>query len=112
MSILGTCNNLTHQKYKGEKISLETFEYKGCWNCHYFERDANFPYYDVKEAPKILGKSKSTIIRWIKNNKLDGNLFIRIESKFQSGAPKKYFITKESVHSIIEMRKIINKGND
>ena len=35
--LLGKCSNPTHIQYKGEEISEETFEYKGCWNCEFFD---------------------------------------------------------------------------
>lgn len=48
--MIGKCSNFTHTKYKGEDISEETFEYKGCWSCYHFTYDEDFPYYDVEKA--------------------------------------------------------------
>lgn len=96
-NLLGKCSNITHIKYKGEEISEETFEYKGCWNCEYFGYGTNFPYYDVEEASKQIGVSKSTIIRWIKTGKLSGRLFIMREPKFAWGSRKKYYIKKDDI---------------
>ena len=90
-----------HTKYKGEDISEETFEYKGCWNCwQYFEYNKDFPYYDVKETSEILGISQTTVRNWIKKGKLDGKLFIMWAQKYVMGSHKKYFIKKESVDKL------------
>ena len=95
--MFGKCHNETHIKYKGEDISEEIFEYKGCWNCEYFEYGNKFPYYDVEEASQQIGVSKSTIIRWIKKGKLAGKLFIMGEPKFVWGSRKKYYLNKKEV---------------
>ncbi len=47
--MFGICDNVTHNEYRGEEISEETFEYKGCWNCIWFSQGNDFPYYDVEE---------------------------------------------------------------
>ncbi|MBA7679299.1 hypothetical protein ES703_87588 [subsurface metagenome] len=101
LTMIGKCSNYTHTKYKGEDISEETFEYKGCWNCwQYFEYSDIFPYYDVEEASQRLGVSRNTIIRWIKKGKLEGRLFTMGAQKYVCGSHKKYFIKKESVDKI------------
>ena len=100
--MFGKCLNETHIKYKDEEISEETFEYKGCWNCEYFEYGDGFPYYDVKEASQQIGVSKSTIIRWIKKGKLSGKLFIMTEPKFVWGTRKKYYIDKNEVNKNVQ----------
>lgn len=99
--MLGKCSNLTHINYKGEEISEETFEYKGCWNCGYFEYGDDFPYYDVEETSHQLGVSKSTIIRWIKKGKLLGRLFVMNDPKFVYGSRKKYYIKKGDVEKCL-----------
>jgi len=100
--LFGKCLNETHIKHKGEEISEETFEYKGCWNCEYFEYGDNFPYYDVEETSQLIGVSKSTIRRWIKKGKLAGKLFIMWESKFVWGSRKKYYIDKNEVDTNVK----------
>lgn len=107
--MFGKCLNEIHIKHKSEEISEETFEYKGCWNCEYFEYGDNFPYYDVEEASQQIGVSKSTIIRWIKAGKLSGRLFIIGESKFVLGSWKKYYIDKNEVDTTINELGTSNK---
>ncbi len=92
--MLGKCNNITHNTYRGERNNEETFEYKGCWNCLHFEYDKIFPYLDVEQASKVYKVSKSIIRNWIRSSKLDGKLFIMREPKFVWGSRKKYFVKK------------------
>lgn len=88
-----------------EKVSVNQFEYKGCWTCWgYFERTDDWPYYDVEEAAELLDVSKSTVRRWVKDGKLDGRLFKRgrKDPQFLSDFPlKKYFIKKDSVEELL-----------
>ncbi len=100
--IIGKCHNETHCFHKGEEISESIFRYKGCWTCSDFERGEYFPYYNVKEASKLLNVSTSTIRRWIENNKLKGILFTRESYEFKLGAWKMYFIQKESVRALLQ----------
>jgi len=89
--IIGYCSNETHIKHKGKEINEESFEYKGCWNCIYFERVSNFPYYDVEEISELLCVSKNTIRRTINKGKLEGRLFRRQEHKFKYGGMGEIF---------------------
>lgn len=73
---IGLCHNETHKQHKGNKISLSTFKYKGCWNCPHFQYDTNV-YITVKKASKIYNKSQSTIRRWCKNGKLNAELYVK-----------------------------------
>ena len=70
---VGYCENETHIYYEGEKIGLTTFEYKGCWNCRYFNFNRE-RYMYVEDASLIYGVSEKTIRRWCKNGKLDATL--------------------------------------
>lgn len=89
-------------EYHDEAIDLNKFEWKGCWSCHYFIPDKNFPFVDVTDAADILGVSRSTIIHWIKNGKLKGRLFERGRHlSFLSPPYRKYFITSSSLDSFI-----------
>jgi len=93
--ILGKCDHYLHED--DPDVDISTFEYKGCWNCRYFNENESFPYYDVEDASKLLNVSKITIINWIKKGNLKGRLFIRKRSGFQSGPWRIYYIEKESV---------------
>ena len=66
---IGWCENETHIERKGDGIELETFEYKGCWNCQYFKRNTE-EVMMVKEAADKYKVSKSTIRRWCRIGKL------------------------------------------
>lgn len=93
--IIGICNHYLHEK--DPEVDISTFEYKGCWNCEYFSENEDFPYYDVGEASKLLNVSRTTIINWIKKDKLKGRIFIKKRSKFSLGPWKLYYIEKVSV---------------
>lgn len=82
-------------------LSLDKFKWKGCWSCHYFRQDEEFPFIDLFEASDILSVSRSTIVRWIKNKKLVGYLFERGRKlSFLSPPHKKYFIESESIDNL------------
>jgi len=88
-------------EYHKEKIDESTFEWKGCWKCHYFIKGENFKYYTVKEASRMLGISENTVRRWIKIGKLEGRLFEQGRSESRTSFPLKiYFIEKESVEKL------------
>lgn len=76
------------------------FEQKGCWNCHHFGYSADFAYVDVQEAAQLLKKSPSTIRRWLKESRLEGKLFVRERPEFQTGSPRKWFVSEESIESM------------
>ncbi len=93
--VLGYCRN--HQS----EISKKTFEEKGCWRCwKWFEISEDFPFYDVEEASNFLNISKSTVIRWINQGKIEGHLFKCLPYRYKYGFPlKKYYIKKISLES-------------
>ncbi|MGQ4876764.1 MAG: helix-turn-helix domain-containing protein [Promethearchaeia archaeon] len=93
-NIIGYCS------YHGYNINEKEFEYKGCWNCHYFEKKNSFPYYNVKEASEILKVSRNTIINWIKKGKLNAKLFIQQRRRGIS-TWRIYYIEKESIHKFL-----------
>ena len=91
MDEIGFCN------YHCEDINEETFEFKGCWNCHYLDFSENWLYVDVKEASELLDVSERTIRYWIKNGKVIGRLYIKQRRQGFLGSRIKYFITKKSI---------------
>jgi len=91
---LGYCN--FHEREVGET----EFERKGCWNCYHFGYLVDSPYVDVQEATQLLKKSPSTIIRWLKEGRLEGKLFVRERPEFQTGSPRKWFVSEESIESM------------
>ena len=94
--MLGYCEH--HE----EEIGLDKFEWKGCWSCHYFQPDKDFPFIDVHMAAETLHVSRSTIIRWIKSEKIVGYLFERGRKlQFISPPHKKYFIDSERIEELI-----------
>ncbi len=82
--------------HEGKVWEVE-FERKGCWNCYHFGYSGSYPYIDVQEAAELLKKSPSTIRKWLKVGRLDGKLFIRERLEFQSGSPKKWFVSEKSI---------------
>jgi len=60
-----------------ESVSEGTYRWKGCWGCHHFGEGKSYHYFSVYEASSELGVSQSTVRRWIKNGKLEGELFIQ-----------------------------------
>lgn len=88
-------------EYHDEEMSLNKFEWKGCWSCHYFKPDKDFPFVDVDTAAEILQVSRSTIIRWIKSEKIVGYLFERGRKLLSISPPhKKYFIESKSIEEL------------
>ena len=85
--------------HEGE-VSQGEFGRKGCWNCYHFGYSADSPYVDVQEAATLLKRSSSTVRRWLKSDRLKGNLFMRQRFEFQSGSPRKWLVSKESIESI------------
>ena len=86
-------------EYHDDIVDVSTYEYKGCWGCHYFIYGKNFPYYFVKDVAEMFNVSESTVRRWIRQGKLDGILFkqIRRPPPGVIPAPRKYHIPKESL---------------
>ena len=96
--MIGYCD---HDLHPDMIIDLDTFEWKGCWTCRHFKTDNDFPFMDVIEASNELNISCSTVIRWVKNGKLEGRLFKRGRYVDSISPPyKKYFIVKVSVESL------------
>jgi excisionase family DNA binding protein len=85
-------------EYHETQIDENTYRWKGCWGCLYFRRGKDFPYMDINEVSEKLKVSKSTVRRWVKKGKLEGELFRqgRNSSPFLPSPPK-YHIKKESV---------------
>ena len=92
---MGYCEH--HQ----EDIDVETFEYKGCWGCYHFCLDSK--YIDLHDASLVLGVSGSTIRRWAKIGKIEGQLFVSDGVKFVS-PPRKYFIVAKSLEKLRKKR--------
>lgn len=93
--MLGYC------EYHDGEMSLNNFEWKGCWACHYFKPDKDFPFVDVDMAAERLQVSRSTIIRWIKSEKIVGHLFERGRKLPYIAPPhKKYFIESKSIEEL------------
>ena len=88
--IVGYCS------YHNEDVDMNIFEYKGCWTCGYFTFKENGPLISAEDAADILGKSKKTVIRWIKAGKLDGKLFVKKRWGFSKGW-RKYFVYTKSI---------------
>ena len=89
-------------EYHEEVIEEGTYEYKGCWGCHYFVYGKNFPYYFVKEVAEMFNVTESTVRRWIRQGKLEGILFEQIRYTGWTPAPRKYHIPKESLEEFRE----------
>ena len=70
---IGICNHEIHIEKNKQSIYLDTFSYKGCWNCQYFKFNIN-NYMFVNEASKIYGVSESTIRNWCKNRRIEAQL--------------------------------------
>jgi len=81
---------------------------KGCWGCHHFEYGKSFPYVFVSEASSELGVSESTIRRWIKSGRLQGEKFVKVRQT-ASPVPKKYHIEKASLRRLIAQKKLAQK---
>jgi len=93
---VGYCENETHVERKGADINADTFGYKGCWNCPWFELNTELYMY-VKEASEKYGVSETTIRRWCNNKKLNAKLCVRIrydESNCFFGSNKIWLIKK------------------
>lgn len=85
-----------------ESVEEETYRWKGCWGCRYFEFGQGFPYVDVSEAAERLQISESTIRRLIKKGKLEGELFEQQRYTGSLPAPSKCHISKESLKEYLE----------
>ena len=96
--VLGYC------EYHEQEVDEVEFEWKGCWNCHYFQRGEDFPYMDVGEAARELSVSPSTIRRWLRGGKLKGRLFVRGRRVYQLGSPRKWFVERVSVEELKQRR--------
>lgn len=96
-------------EYHDEPIEFNTYEWKGCWGCHYFIEGEDFPYTFVSNVAKELGVSENTIRRWIKKEKLKADLLEQIRRTDSLPAPRKYHIEKESVEEL--MKKLKEEGH-
>ena len=85
-----------------EDIEEDTYRYKGCWGCQYFEFGQTFPYLFVSEATEELMVSESTIRRLIKKGILVGELFEQQRTTHSLPSPYKYHISKESLRKMLE----------
>ena len=94
---IGECTNVSHIEHKGDLISLDTFIYKGCWNCRWLSvNDDDYMY--VKEASAMYGVSEATVRNWCQNGKLNAKLCVKVRcsSGFFCGPNKIWLIHKES----------------
>ena len=81
-----------------DTVSEAQYEWKGCWNCYHFSSDTTFPFINVSETALELGKSPSTVVRWLNKGKLQGRLFKQGRPSYgMVQVIKKYHITKDSV---------------
>ena len=88
--------NIGYCHHHEEKVDLNTFEYKGCWTCHYFLNGDIL--IDATEAASKLEVTETTIIKWIKVGKLNGRMFIKLRRRFGFNPPyKKYYIYRKSI---------------
>jgi len=83
-----------------ESVSEGKYRWKGCWSCRHFGEGKSYPYISVYEASSELGVSQSTVRRWIKNRKLEGELFIQGRHTGLLPSPKKYHIKEESLRNL------------
>ena len=60
--------------YDPRDVSLNTFEYMGCWICSLFEK-TNDNYLYTYEAAGLARVTKQTILNWLKHEKIDGALY-------------------------------------
>ena len=94
----GTCES------HDSDIDSNEFEWKGCWTCHDFTYDEDFPYVGATEAAELIGVSLSTIHRWIKQELLEGVLFTRGRTRpFVLASSKKWFVSKSDVQKLISV---------
>ncbi len=89
---VGQCSNETHIEKKGEDLELETFEYKGCWNCRWFTLNEKH-YMSIEQAAKEYGKSKSTIRQWCREGTIEAKLCKK--ERYGFGSTQKWIIKKQ-----------------
>ena len=87
-----------------EPVGEGNYEWKGCWGCWHFTPGDDFPYVSVSKAVDELGVSGSTVVRWVKKNRLEGRVFEQGSRTSSLPSPKKYHISKQSVLSIQRRR--------
>jgi hypothetical protein len=80
--------------YHEDYIDEYTYEWKGCWHCHYFTSGRDFPYTFVNELAEEFKVTPQTIRRWIRTGKLKGRLFIQKRKTNRHPAPRTYHIEK------------------
>ena len=98
MTDVGWCD---HHLHPDMIVDFDIFEWRGCWTCWHFHPEDDIPFVDVNETSDILNISPSTVIRWVKNGKLDGRLFERGRHETTISPPhKKYFIYKDSIDNL------------
>jgi hypothetical protein len=106
---IGECTNVSHIEHKGDLISLDTFIYKGCWNCRWLSFNDD-EYMFVKEASAMYGVSEATIRNWCQNGKLNAKLCVKVRSSsgFFCGPNKIWLIQKKNKTG--EIIKTIREG--
>ena len=112
----GYCSNETHIEKKGSGISINTFSYKGCWNCPYFELDEEFYAY-VEDFAKIHNVTINTIRRWCRTNKLNAIKCIkeRYGNGLDYGSNQRWLIIKEEKKMKVKCSKceaVVNIAED
>jgi len=93
---IGECTNISHIEHKGSFVSLDTFIFKGCWNCQWLSFNDD-EYMFVKEASAMYGVTEATVRNWCKNGKLNAKLCVKVRysSGFFLGPNKIWLIQKK-----------------
>jgi len=87
--------------YHEETVGWSTFEWKGCWGCHYFSGLDPEEYVYVSEAAELLNISGQTIRQWIKAGILDGTKYIKQRKMFNCSAWQIFVISRDSVEKVL-----------
>lgn len=96
--------------YHEEIVEEETYCWKGCWGCPYFQFGQAFPYTFVTEASEVLEVSESTVRRLIKKGKLEGELFEQQRRTGSLPSPSKYHILKKSLGEFSRSQTVAKHG--
>ena len=93
---IGNCNNDTHIEYNGDFININTFIYKGCWNCRWLSLNED-EFMFVKEASAMYRVSEATIRNWCQKGRLNAKLCVkgRHSAGLFSGPNKIWLIKKK-----------------
>lgn len=105
------CTESMWCNFHEESVDWSTFEWKGCWGCHYFSGLDPEEYVYVSEAANIFGVCTETVRRWIKNGNLEGIKFIRGRSMFTCHAWKIYLVTRESVDELLRKNGMMSENS-